>query len=73
MSEEKDAVFLKINWTTGSDPENTLPYYACIGLSKSMESFEIQIFAEDKLGFAFRTNPKKRIHRTSSGRKHHIL
>ena len=58
MSEEKDAVFLKINWTTGSDPENTLPYYACIGLSKSMESFEIQIFAEDKLSFAFRTNPK---------------
>ena len=30
MSEETDAFFLKINWSTDSDPENTLPYYACI-------------------------------------------
>ena len=33
-------------------------YHACLGLSKSKESFEIQIFAEDKLTFAFRTNPQ---------------
>ena len=58
MSEETDAFFLKINWSTGSNPETPLQYHACLGLSKSMESFEIQIFAKDKLTFAFRTNPK---------------
>ena len=58
MSEETDAFFLKINWSTDSDPETPVQYHACMGLSKSKESFEIQIFAEDKLTFAFRTNPQ---------------
>ncbi len=58
MSEETDAFFLKINWSTDSDPETPLQYHACLGLSKSKESFEIQIFAEDKLTFAFSTNPQ---------------
>jgi len=58
MSEEKDAFFIKINWVSGTETEKTVRYDAYLSLSKSMESFEIQIFTGDKLTFAFRTDPK---------------
>jgi len=55
MSEEKDAFFIKVNWLTEEKAES---YHAYIGLSKSKESFEIQIFNGDKPTFAFRTDPQ---------------
>lgn len=58
MSEEKDAFFIKVNWLTEAKTEKAERYNAYIGLSKSKESFEIQIFNGDKPTFAFRTDPQ---------------
>jgi hypothetical protein len=59
MNEEKDAFFIKINWVSGAETEKPEQYHAYLSLSKSNESFEIQIFTGDRLTFAFRTDPKK--------------
>jgi hypothetical protein len=57
MSEEQDVLFIKINWNSGSNSEKNIPYHAFLSISKTNQSFEIQIFTKDRLTFAFRTNP----------------
>jgi len=59
LSQKSDAWLLEAKWQTEGGEGKTANYHAHLAISKSAESFEIQVRKDKEMVFAFRTDPKK--------------
>lgn len=58
LSQERDAFYVEAEWFNSDDTKKANPSKIHLGISKSKQSFELQILQAEKLLFAFRTDAK---------------
>ena len=59
LGQESDAWLVEAKWQTEGGEGKPANYHAHLAISKSAESFEIQVRKDKEMVFAFRTDPKK--------------
>ena len=59
LGQESDAWLVEAKWQTEGGEGKNAHYHAHLAISKSAESFEIQVRKDKEMVFAFRTDPKK--------------